>query len=242
MADFDSDHGDDAEAGVPHGDGQYPGVDRITFLEQNFQNVVNELNYLRNVVARPSPPPPRPNLNLPQPAPFSGVPSELQTFKLKLFQYLIGNQNTYSDSESQLLLTGSLLLGPAGQWYSSLVDFHTLKLPPHYTLDSFFAELEDFFGGAVTLQSRERSLEILRQTGTVSELAIAFQNITSTFIPRWSDHPLIFLFSRKLKEPIRFELTARGSLPTLFSTYLAAAISVEQNQAAAALSRSHPSP
>ena len=58
MADFDSDHGDDAEAGVLHGDGQYPGVDCITFLEQNFQNVVNELNYLRNVVARPSPPPP----------------------------------------------------------------------------------------------------------------------------------------------------------------------------------------
>ena len=85
MADFDSDHGDDAEAGVPRGDGQYPGVDRIPSLEQNFQNVVNELNYLRNVVARPSPPPPRPNLNLPQPAPFSGVPSELQTFKLKLF-------------------------------------------------------------------------------------------------------------------------------------------------------------
>ena len=85
MADFYSHHGDDAQGDGPHGDGQYPGVDRITFLEQNFQNVVNELNYLRNVVARPPPPPLRPNLNLPQPAPFSGLPSELQTFKLNLF-------------------------------------------------------------------------------------------------------------------------------------------------------------
>ena len=227
MADFDSQHGDDAQCDGPHGDGQYPGVDHITFLEQNFQNVVNELNHLRNIVARLPPLPPRPNLNLPQPAPFSGLPSDLQTFKLKLFQYLFGNQNTYTESESQLLLAGSLLIGSAGQWYSSLGDPHTLELPPHYTLDTFFAELEDFFRGAVTLQSRERSLEILCQTGTVSELAIAFQNITSTFIPRWSDHPLIFIFSRKLKETIRFELTARGSIPTLFSAYLAAAISVE---------------
>ena len=189
----------------------------------------------------PPPQPLRPNLNLPQPAPFSRLPSELETFKLKLFQFLNGNHNTYTESESQLLLAGSPLIGSASQWYSSLVDPHTLKLLPHYTLDNFFAELEDFFGGAVTLQSRERSLEILRQTGTVFELAIAFQNVTSTFIPRWSDHPLIFIFSRKLKEAIRFELTARGSIPTLFSAYLAAPIYVEQNQAAAALSRSQPS-
>ena len=45
-----------------------------------------------------------------------------------------------------------------------------------------------------------------------------------------------------LKENIRFELTARGSLPTTFQAYLTAAIAVEQNQAAAALSRSQPSP
>ena len=182
---------------------------------------------MRNVVSRPPPQALRPNLNLPQPAPFSGLPSELQTYKLKLFEFLIGNHNTYTESESQLLLAGSLLIGSAGQWYSSLVYPHTLKLPPHYTLDCFSAELEDFFGGEVTLQSRERSLEILRQTGTVSELAIAFQNITSTFIPKWSDHPLIFIFSRKLKEAIRFELTARGSIPTLFSAYMATTISVE---------------
>ena len=58
-------------------------------------------------------------------------------------------------------------------------------------------ELEDFFGGGVTLQSRERSRIILRQTRPVSELAIAFQNITDSFRPRWTDHPLIFVFSQK---------------------------------------------
>ena len=40
---------------------------------------------------------------------------------------------------------------------------------------------------------------------------------------------------------IWIELTARGFLPTTFHAYLAAAISVEQNQAAATLCCSHPS-
>ena len=150
MADFDEQQGDD----LLQGDVQQPPLDRMTFLEQNFHNVVNELHYLRTQIARPPPPQPRPNLNLPQPPPFSGVPSELPTFKLKLFQFLIGNHNTYTEPESQLLFAGSLLSGSAGQWYHSLVDPNTLKLPPHYTLDIFFQELEDFFGGGITLQSR----------------------------------------------------------------------------------------
>ena len=47
---------DDEPGDEPHGDGQYPDVDRLIFSEHNFQNIVNELNYLRNVVAC-SPPP-----------------------------------------------------------------------------------------------------------------------------------------------------------------------------------------
>ena len=126
----------------------------------------------------------------------------------------MGNRNTYRDTESQLLFASNLLVGSAGQWYHSLIEPHSISLPPSYTLDSFMQELEDSFGAGVTLQSRERSLEILRQTGSISELAIAFQNITSIFFSRWSNHPLIYTFSKKLKEAIRFELTARGSLPT----------------------------
>ena len=73
---------------------------------------------------------------------------------------------------------------------------------------TFIQELKDFFGGGITLQPCERSFDILRQTGTVSELAIAFQYIISTFIPRWSNHPLFYIFSKKLRETIYFELIA----------------------------------
>ena len=218
-----------------------PDPNRMAFLEGQFQYLFAEVTNLRGMVNNPPPPPPqpsRPNLNLPLPLKFSGTPSEFPTFKVQLFQFLMGNRNTYQDSETQLLLAGSLLAGSAFHLYLSLIDPVTIRLPQSYTIDSFIQELEDFFGGGDTLQSRERSLDVLRQTGSVSELAISFQNITSTFIPRWSDHPLICIFSIKLKEVIRFELTARGSIPVTFQAYVALAIMVEQNQAAAASSRS----
>lgn len=223
-------------ADIPNQDDQH----RIALLEQNQQQLVDEIQRLSQHISAASSfpsPSPHPNLKLPQPPPFSGLATELPEFKMKLSQFLRGSPHTYSTSESQLLYAGSLLTGSASQWYRAHVDSTTFLLPSSYTLDRFFQELEDFFGGAVTLQTRERALKALRQTGSVSDLAIAFQNITHTFSPLWPDHPLIFIFSDKLREGIRFELTARGSIPTTFQAYLTAAISVEQNQAAAALSR-----
>ena len=133
-----------------------PDPNRMAFLENQFQYLYAEVTHLRGVVNQPPPPPPqqqplRPNLNLPTPPHFSGILSELPMFKLKLYQFLMGNYNTYQDNDSQLLFAGSLLHGSAGQWYSSLVDPTLLRLPPSYTLDSFMQELEDFFGGGIIL-------------------------------------------------------------------------------------------
>ena len=61
---------------------------RMKYLENHFQHLLNEVHHLRSIVAQPPPPQPqhvRPNLNLPQPPPFSGVPNEFPTFKLKTF-------------------------------------------------------------------------------------------------------------------------------------------------------------
>ena len=126
----------------------------MAFLEGQFQYLSAEVTNLRGMVNNPPPPPPqpsRPNLNLPLPLKFSGTPSELPTFKLQLFQFLMGNHNTYQDSESQLMLAGSLLAGSVGQWHLSLIDPVTVRLSLAYTIDSFIQELEDFFGGGNTL-------------------------------------------------------------------------------------------
>ena len=96
---------------------------RISFLEQNVNYLTNNLQYLQNIIP---PPPPQmishPNLNLPQPPSFFGSPIKLLIVKLKLIHFLVGNQNTYHDSQTQLLYAGQLLTGPAGQWYHALVD------------------------------------------------------------------------------------------------------------------------
>ena len=125
---------------------------RMINIENAITELINEVHYIRTMQQQPistpsppSPPPPpppvlhlnRPNLNLPTPPEFSGNPLELPTFKLKLYQFLIGNHNTYTDSASQLLYTGGLLSGSAYQWYQSMVDPSILQLPPTYTLDLF---------------------------------------------------------------------------------------------------------
>ena len=73
---------------------------RMTNIENAIYDLIDEVHYLRNMAQQPIPPPPppppppplqpvpllnRPNLNLPQPPQFSGIPSELPTFKLKVF-------------------------------------------------------------------------------------------------------------------------------------------------------------
>ena len=104
---------------------------RMTNIENAITELINEVHYLRTMQQQPfqppsppsppSPPPPvlllnRPNLNLATPPAFSGNPSELPTFKLKLSQFLIGNHNTYTDSASQLLYAGGLLSSFSYQW------------------------------------------------------------------------------------------------------------------------------
>ena len=203
------------------------GTERILQLELAQYQLIEQLNRFvsqpaTHVPPTPPPPPPppfippQPNLNLPTPPSFSGLATELPEFKMKMCQFLNGYPHTYTTSRTQLLYAGHNLIGPASQWYRAHVDPATQELPPSYDLASFFQALEDFFGGAVTLQSRERALRSLRQTDSVSELVIAFQTIVHTFSPLWADHPLIYTFSDELKENIRFELTARDSLPTTF--------------------------
>ena len=74
--------------------------------------------------------------------------------------------DAYIDSRNQILFAGSFMDGQAGQWYDSLIDQSTYHVPSTYTFDSFMQELENFFGGGVTLHSRERSIINLRQTGS----------------------------------------------------------------------------
>ena len=92
---------------------------RVAFLEQNQQILVDQIHHLPNVLSQFSTnqrPPSHPNFNLPQLLPFSEVASELHEFKMKLFQFLHGNPHTYTTPRNQLLYAGSLLSGFASQY------------------------------------------------------------------------------------------------------------------------------
>ena len=79
-----------------------------------------------------SAPPTQKSLNLPLPPRFSGSPSELNSSKLRLIQYLGSNMDAYIDSHHQILFAGSLMDGPASRWYESLIDQSTYHVPSTY--------------------------------------------------------------------------------------------------------------
>ena len=55
-----------------------------------------------------SPPPPPPlDLNLPTPAPYSGTPSDLQSFQLRLCEFLSGSPARYREDFSKILYSAN---------------------------------------------------------------------------------------------------------------------------------------
>ena len=96
-------------------------------LRNSFETQSQEITYLRNMVQQPAPsaPPTQKSLNLPLPPRFSGSPFDLNSFKLRLIQYLGSNMDAYIDSHNQIMFAGSLMDGPASQWYESLIDQST---------------------------------------------------------------------------------------------------------------------
>ena len=72
-------------------------------LRNSFETQTQEITYLRNMVLQPprSPPPPSKSLNPPLPPRFSGSSSDLNSFKLRLVQYLGSNIDAYADSHNQ---------------------------------------------------------------------------------------------------------------------------------------------
>ena len=183
------------------------------------------------------------DLALPLPPSFSGLhPLELTGWCITVTQFMKGKTLSYATEEDRCMGAGALLTGPAREWYQSRCDFATAVLPPTYTLTQLLRELVEFFGTGVSAAAHVRNLKALRQTTTVSQLAIDFQIISNTFIPPWTDHALIYVFSDKVKEGVRFQLTAQGGVPLVFREYVAAAIAVEMNQAAAGQYRHNPFP
>ena len=142
---------------MAHFDSQIPDVGLEN--QQNYQPPSPSHDSHNNTSGQPEL-----DMPIPNPLPFLGVANDLPRFKLKLTHYLWGHQTSYPTPQRRLLYSASLLLGAAEQWLITHVDPITTLLPSSWDVDTLFSELENFFGGAATLQSRERDLRALKQT------------------------------------------------------------------------------
>ena len=120
----------------------------IQQLQTQVQQLISQMQHMQPILVQQNiPPPNRPNLDLPKPSQYSGNPLEFNILKIKLTHFLRGNFNTYFDNRFRVMCAGALLSGLAAEWYTTLLDPHTLELPHHYNLDNFLAELTVFFRG-----------------------------------------------------------------------------------------------
>ena len=102
--------------------------------EQHIQFLTNELNTIRIQQARSFHPPP--NFHISQPPPFSGNSGEIAMFRIKLIQFLMGNDHAYPSDAHRLLFVGGLLTvmrqnGGSHYWIPLLPSFPLPTLSMH---------------------------------------------------------------------------------------------------------------
>ena len=115
-------------------------------------------------LSNPAPPqPPPPDLPTPHPLPFLGDPTDFARFKLKLTQFFYNHHTSFPIPFTRVMFTLTKLEGAADKWLLNHVHPDTNLLPANWDFTEVLAELQLFFGGAATLQSRERDLRALRQ-------------------------------------------------------------------------------
>ena len=146
---------------------------RMSNMENAITELTNEVQYLRTMqqqqlLSPPSPPPPppptlpvlhlnRPNLNLPTPPAFSGNPSELPTFKLKISQFLICNHNTYKFCFSTSLRRWPTLWFGLSMVSISDRSYYPSTSPPLHSGNLFSRDGRFLRGGHHSSDSRTRS-------------------------------------------------------------------------------------
>lgn len=194
---------------------------QTTVFTAQFQAHVQALTVPPPQPAPISPPIPQagfihPNLNLPTPPFFYGTnPMDLPGWSMTITQFIMASPHTFVTDANKIVCAGSLLSGPARTWYEAKVDPATYLLPPAYTLPIFLRELAAFFGSGITQATQERALTTLRQTTTVTQLAIDSQIITNTFDPLWADGPLIYILGGSLRRWFGSNFFPRWGAPDL---------------------------
>lgn len=111
----------------------------------NFHAVLREMQQeivrLRNIVSESNYPNPEPKLRLPDT--FDGTRSKLRGFKNQIEMIWELNPKRYPTARTKVLFVGTLLVGSALQWFSTLFESSDPCLDD---LVGFFTKLDNTFG------------------------------------------------------------------------------------------------
>jgi hypothetical protein len=174
------------------------------------------------------------DIALTPPAPFDGErTSQLSVFLTQLRLAFAARPSQFYNDRHKVLYAASLLRGTAFSWIQPYLD---MDHPPTWLTDFglFTAEINKVFGEPHALDTAARSLDNLKQTGSVADYAAKFRRLA--IILQWGDGPLTYLFYRDLKDEVKDEI-ARVERPSDLEALITLAIRIDNRLYERALER-----
>jgi len=140
---------------------------------------------------------PTPKISLPDK--FDGSRKKLRAFINQVRLVIRMQPDRYPDDEHQVGLLGSLLTGPASNWFAPLLERNSPLLAD---FEAFVAELEATFGDTDRVRSAEGKLRTLRQgSHPASQYASEFRLIAGD--TNWNDDALMAQFRMGLNDDVK---------------------------------------
>ena len=149
---------------------------------------------------------------------YNGSQGGLELFFSQLELYYGFNTAQFPTEQEKVLFAASYLDGPTFAWFNVyLRDFLDNKEDPSSMetttrqiigrFSTFKTQMKKTFGVIDEEQDAERKLQALRQTGSASDFAAKFQQLSVR--TQWGDSALTALFYQALKERVKDDI-ARG--------------------------------
>ncbi|KAF4119253.1 Zinc knuckle [Geosmithia morbida] len=166
---------------------------------------------------------------------FKGRPETLQPFLTQLRAYFMFFPRQFRTDNSKVMFAAGRLRGTALKWFEPTMRKYVNNpaSPPDdvqevmFDYGQFENSLLQVFGSADEEREAENQLKRLRQTGSMSEYATKFLQVTSK-LPWESDH-LMSAFYDGMKEEVKDEIY-KMDRPYDLATYMSMAVKIDDRQ------------
>jgi hypothetical protein len=193
---------------------------------ESLQDLTSQLNYIRGQINQlqsqthqRNRPPKEPRIA--DPEPFNGERGQLKNFTSKLQLKYFAEPSRFTTDEVKIAYAGALLRGNAYSWFRPLLTSNDDII---HDYELFQAALEQVFGDPDEVQTAERELRALRQTGSVATYVSNFRRIMSYL--QWNNAALTSQFYIGLKDHVKDEF-ARTGKPIVLEDMMETSITID---------------